>query len=237
MVMDVAFPDSRFRRHFIDSDGILDGTKDFKATAVKIKSKKFAVAGILVVLIWGAGLFSFASRVRSTAKDDETRTDAIIALTGGTDRVATGTELLKRGKAEKLLISGVNRAVDWNLLSRTIETLPDDIADKITLGHVAADTWENALESRNWMEKNGFSSLRLVTAAYHMPRSLSEFKNAMPDATIIPHPVFPANFKHDEWWKYPGTAALLISEYNKFLLVSLRHLLPFFPDKTISEDE
>lgn len=205
---------------------------------MKIKSKKSAsVIGICLLLIWTAGLFSFANRVRSADRDEETKTNAIITLTGGTDRVATGTGLLKQGKAEKLLISGVNRSVDWTLLSRTIETLPDDIADKITLGHIAADTWENALESKVWMQENGFSSLRLVTAAYHMPRSLAEFKDVMPDATIIPHPVFPANFKHDEWWKYPGTAALLISEYNKFLLVSLRHLLPFFPDKTIPKNK
>lgn len=192
-------------------------------------------AGVLVCT-WTAGLFAFAAKVRSTGRDEETVTEAIVTLTGGTDRVSTGAELLKLGKADKLLISGVNKAVDWTLLSRTIETLPDELAERITLGHIACDTWENALESRYWMEKNGFSSLRLVTAAYHMPRSLSEFKNVMPDFKIIPHPVFPANFKHDEWWKYPGTTALIISEYNKFLLVALRHKLPFVTDKTISDD-
>ncbi|CCZ21743.1 uncharacterized protein BN820_00548 [Acetobacter sp. CAG:977] len=205
---------------------------------MKLKSKKFAALFMLcLLLMWGVGLILFAQRVRNAEIDETAETDAIVTLTGGTDRVATGTALLKNGKAKKLLISGVNQSVDWSLLSQTIETLPEDIADKITLGHVALDTWENALESKNWMLKNGFSSLRLVTAAYHMPRSLAEFKNAMPDFFIVPHPVFPANFKHDEWWKYPGTAALLISEYNKFLLVSLRQALPFFPKKSIPDPQ
>ena len=230
MVVAVAGFDSRVRRRSVHVDGVLDCAKNFEAASVKVKLKKFplvALIGVPVVL-WTAGLLCFAETVRLT--------EAIVTLTGGTDRVATGADLLKREKAEKLLISGVNQAVDWNLLSRTVEALPEELADRITLGHIACDTWENALESRYWMRKNGFKSLRLVTAAYHMPRSLSEFKNVMPDVLIIPHPVFPAGFKHDEWWKYPGTAALLISEYNKFLLVSVRHMLPFIPEKITPDD-
>ena len=158
---------------------------------MKVKLKKLplvALIGVPVVL-WTAGLLCFAETVRSTDFDAETVTEAIVTLTGGTDRVATGADLLKREKAEKLLISGVNQAVDWNLLSRTVEALPEELADRITLGHIACDTWENALESRYWMRKNGFKSLRLVTAAYHMPRSMMNFEK--PFAThgieVIPY--------------------------------------------------
>ena len=73
------------------------------------------------------------------------------------------------------------------------------------------------------MQGQGYSSLRLVTAAYHMPRSLLEFSSAMPGMRIEPHPVFPEHVKQEYWWAWPGTMALMVSEYNKYLVASLRH--------------
>lgn len=204
---------------------------------IKFLKKFFMYFLLPCFLLWLAGLIWYASKVNTPPADTETRTDAIIALTGGTERVAAAIALLREGRADRLLISGVNQAVDWNLLSRTIDEFPDDISDRITLGHIACDTRENALESKYWMEKNGYTTLRLVTASYHMPRSFSEFRNVMPDFVIIPHPVFPPSFKHEEWWKWPGTTALMASEYTKFLLVCLRHLIPFFPDTITPDDE
>lgn len=181
----------------------------------------FCAAGL-----WTAGLFGFAARVNQKPADETLKTDAIVALTGGTERLSTAVDLLKRGLAEKLLISGVDRKVDRLNLSQAIDELPPELNDKIELGHIARNTTENALESLAWMKKNGFTSLRLVTASYHMPRSYSEFKNIMPDFTILPHPVFPQTFKHADWWKWRGSTALIVSEYTKFLFVSLRNLLP-----------
>jgi uncharacterized SAM-binding protein YcdF (DUF218 family) len=72
------------------------------------------------------------------------------------------------------------------------------------------------------MREEGFSSLTLVTATYHMPRSLAEFHHALPEARIVPYPVFPENFKRDAWWRWPGSAALVLAEYHKFALTRLR---------------
>ena len=146
---------------------------------------------------WTGGLFWFASLVNRAPNDVSTVTEALIVLTGGTERVAAAVDLLKQKRAEKLLISGVNKKVDWVLLAETIDELPDNLNDKITLGHVACNTRQNALESKDWLERNGFKSVRLVTASYHMPRSLSEFKNVLPDIQIIPHPIFPQTVKHN----------------------------------------
>lgn len=195
---------------------------------MKLKVCHICLYGFIpLFILWAAGLFWFAAQVNRPPVDGEEETEAIIALTGGTERVSTAVDLLKHGKAQKLLISGVNRKVDWLLLAQTIDELPPELTDNIVLGHVACNTEGNALESRDWMEKNGFKTLRLVTASYHMPRSYSEFKNIMPEMTILPYPVFPQTFKHDEWWKWRGSTALIISEYSKYLFVSFRHLLPF----------
>jgi hypothetical protein len=45
----------------------------------------------------------------------------------------------------------------------------------------------------------------------------------MPEVTVIPHPVFPDHVKQGDWWRWPGTAALIITEYNKYLLACLNH--------------
>lgn len=39
----------------------------------------------------------------------------------------------------------------------------------------------------------------------------------MPDVEIAAHPVFPDQLRRDAWWRSPGTAGLLIDEYNKYL--------------------
>jgi hypothetical protein len=56
-----------------------------------------------------------------------------------------------------------------------------------------------------------------------MRRSLLEFRLAMPDLVIIPHPVFPENVKQSQWWLWPGTAHLIASEYTKYLATWVRH--------------
>ena len=197
--------------------------------------KRILSAVIVLVVLWTLGLFRFAALVNRQPNDTTTVTQALIVLTGGTERVAAAVDLLKQEKAEKLLISGVNKKVDWVLLAQTINELPEQLNDKITLGHVACNTRQNALESKEWLEKNGFRTVRLVTASYHMPRSLSEFKNVMPEITIIPHPIFPQTVKHNEWWKWPGTFTLIMSEYMKSLVVGVKHIFPFIHDSYNAE--
>ena len=197
--------------------------------------KKVFIIFFLTTIALIAGLFRFASLVNRAPQDVTTETDALIVLTGGTERVAVAIDLLKQKKAEKLLVSGVNKKVDMGLLAKTVDELPEELAANITLGHVACNTRQNALESKDWTDRNGFKSVRLVTASYHMPRSLSEFRNVMPDVKIIPHPVFPQTVKHDEWWKWRGTFMLITEEYVKYLIVTVKHVFPFIHDSFNAE--
>ncbi len=197
--------------------------------------KKVFFIFFLMAIALIAGLFRFAALVNRTPEDMVTETDALIVLTGGTERVAVAVDLLKQKKAGKLLISGVNKNVNMGLLVQTVDKLPEDLAGNITLGHVACNTRQNALESKDWTDRNGFRSVRLVTASYHMPRSLSEFRNVMPDVKIIPHPVFPQTVKHEEWWKWRGTFMLITEEYIKFLIVTVKHVFPFIHESFNAE--
>lgn len=174
-----------------------------------------AVAG------WAYGLFLFAVELPRAVEQPETATDAIVVLTGGSQRLAEGLRLLTADRAHKLFISGVYRGVDVAELLSVTRQGPT-LTDRIALGHDAGDTSGNARETAQWMAQEGFSSLRLVTAGYHMPRSRLEFRRAMPEVALIAHPVFPANVHLDDWWRWPGTATLLATEYTKYLLTRLR---------------
>jgi uncharacterized SAM-binding protein YcdF (DUF218 family) len=188
-----------------------------------------ALAALLVMALWLTGLIYFAASIPGRVRDRDSITDAIVVLTGGSDRLQAGLELLADKKAVHLFISGVHEIVDLPALLESVDLPPermptaDMIACCITLGHKAGNTAGNALETAEWMANNHFISLRLVTADYHMPRSLFEFHRAMPGVEIVPNPVFPAEVKRDEWWLWPGTASLLVSEYHKYLIALLRN--------------
>ncbi|MDA1089863.1 MAG: YdcF family protein [Proteobacteria bacterium] len=182
---------------------------------------KLLLVGVMGGVVWSYGLVRFAAAIPAAVADATSRTDGIVVLTGGSRRLGEGLDLLSRGLAEKLFVSGVYQGVDVRKLLGIAKRKPEDLETMINIG-IATNTTGNAAETMDWMVRQKYSSLRLVTAAYHMPRSMLEFRNVMPTVTLIPHPVFPKNVKHKRWWAWPGTASLVISEYNKYLLAWTR---------------
>lgn len=182
-----------------------------------------AVAGFLLVLAWVVGLARFATLIPDRLADAAQATDAVVVLTGGRGRLDAGLDVLMRGQAGKLFVSGVYRGLDVQRLLQATRRDGTGIESRVAIGD-AVNTAANARETAAWMHAEGFRSLRLVTSAYHMPRSLLEFRRALPEASVIPHPVFSENVKPD-WWAWPGTLGLVAGEYHKYLLVWTRHRL------------
>ena len=56
----------------------------------------------------------FSQRINSYPKDYTTKTEAIIVLTGGRNRIAEAVELFNKGLAKKMFISGVNKRISLN---------------------------------------------------------------------------------------------------------------------------
>ena len=188
-----------------------------------------ALAVLLIVAIlalWFIGLLRFAAAIPTEVKDPTRETDAIVVLTGGSLRVESGLALLAAGKAQKLFVSGVYRGVDVAELLRVSRQSPDSVACCVVLGHAADNTLGNARETAEWMTGEGFHSLRLVTAGYHMARSVLEFSRAMPGVEIVPNPVFPEFLRGHPWWSTRGTATLIVTEYDKYLFALIRPYLP-----------
>ncbi|MBL27026.1 MAG: hypothetical protein CMM50_05680 [Rhodospirillaceae bacterium] len=172
---------------------------------------------------WLAGLVVFVAALPRSAADTDSATDAIVVLTGGSQRLTEGLALLEADRAERLFISGVYRGVDVSEILRLQEEDRTGIMDRIELGHAATDTRGNARETAEWAARKGIRRMRLVTGNYHMPRSLLEFRMAMSGVEIIPHPVAPDSVRLDHWWQWPGSARLLAVEYSKYLAAWLRY--------------
>ncbi|MFL5269110.1 MAG: YdcF family protein [Stellaceae bacterium] len=201
--------------------------------------RRIAIAGAVMWLLWLAGLVWFATPPRTELPQEPT--DAIVVLTGGSMRLQSGLELLREGKGRRLFISGVNQQVELDDLLRVsgnfLYWIPDWAACCVVLGHEASNTLGNARETAWWMRQQGFHSLRLVTAWYHMPRSRLEFGRAMPDIEIVAHPVFPDQVKQEHWWAWRGTAALMVGEYVKYLGALARPVLEGLPLAAIGASE
>ena len=170
---------------------------------------------------WAIGLVKFHSAIPIVEETSKEKTQAIVVLTGGSGRLDKGLELLEKDPNALLFVSGVYEGNEVRHLLKFSKQRPFDLGARIAIGN-AINTHENALETAVWVFRNEIQSLRLVTAAYHMPRSLLEFENVLPNRRIIAHPIFPKHVKQARWWAYPGTATIVIGEYNKLLLVWVR---------------
>ncbi|NQU58076.1 MAG: YdcF family protein [Rhodospirillales bacterium] len=183
--------------------------------------RRLAVLVVGLVLVWLAGLVRFADSIPHSIEAPERRSDAIVVLTGGSGRLNEGLDLLEKDLGERLFVSGVYQGVDVKTLFQMFQHDPQELEARISIG-TAINTMGNATETAAWIATREYKSLRLVTASYHMPRSLLEFHHAMPETIIIAHPVFPEHVKVDRWWLWPGTMGLIASEYNKFMYAWLR---------------
>jgi len=169
------------------------------------------------------GFVMFATTVMRPASTEAAKADGIVVLTGGETRIAEGARLLREGRAARMLISGVNKIARREQLLKLSELPAATFDCCVDLGYAARDTVGNADEARMWAEAKGYDSLIIVTASYHMPRSMAELAREMPGVRLIAHPVTPKTFRTEVWWLHLRTARTLASEYLKFLPAAARY--------------
>ncbi|WP_370644900.1 YdcF family protein [Microvirga sp. ACRRW] len=167
------------------------------------------------------GFLAFVYSLDRFEQQPETRADGIVAMTGGAQRIGDAIDLLAKGYAKRLLISGVNEKTSRDQISRLNPGQRQLFDCCVDLDYRARNTIGNAIETRRWAETNGFDTLIVVTSNYHMPRMLVELDHALPNRQKIPYPVAATVDPH-AWWHDPATAKVLATEYLKFLAVWVR---------------
>jgi uncharacterized SAM-binding protein YcdF (DUF218 family) len=180
----------------------------------------FAICVGIVFLFWLAGLFWFMNIIPDHPPEISDTTAAAVVLTGGEMRLERGLQLLQEGTVKHLLISGVSKG---STLKQFLKLYPQSktaithMRDVIVLDDEATTTIENAIQTRQWIQQEQLDSIRLVTASYHIPRSMFIFSRYLPETTIYADPVFPKEFEKHKWLTDFNTFRLIMLEYLKYL--------------------
>ena len=168
------------------------------------------------------GFVLFANAVMREPEVQNVQADGIVVLTGGQTRISEAARLLEDKRAQRLLISGVNQKTGRPSLLKISGLDEKTFNCCVDLGYAALNTIGNADETRRWAEALGYDRLIVVTASYHMPRSLAELAREMPNIELVPHPVAPDVLRSKVWWLDTRATRLLASEYIKFLPAAVR---------------
>jgi uncharacterized SAM-binding protein YcdF (DUF218 family) len=166
-----------------------------------------------VLLAWALGFAWFALLLPQPAA--LAKTDAVVVLTGGPNRIDRGLEILQSENSQKMLISGVDRDVRPPELAAQYAGSAKYFDCCIDLGFASVDTRSNALETARWAARNDVKTLRLVTHDWHMRRARFELDRALPDSIEV---------TNDAVSTQPSLSALF-KEYNKYWLRAVAGLV------------
>ncbi|XUU61201.1 YdcF family protein [Erythrobacter sp. HA6-11] len=162
---------------------------------------------------WMFGFIWFVFALPEPAEDEQT--DAVIVPTGSAGRIPHGLEVLEDGYAEQMLVSGVDPEVKHAEFAAQFDVSASRMECCVTLGFNAVDTRSNAQEIAGWVAEREITSLRLVTADWHMRRAAHELELVLPDDIEI---------VRDAVQTEPRLSGLML-EYNKLIASWISGLL------------
>ena len=150
------------------------------------------VAEASAVSTWRAGRVYDVAVVLSGEVEPTSERTGRLELNGAADRMVAGYDLLRRGEARHVLLSGGPA-----FAAPGQRTEPELVADelvgwgidpsRLVLEEESRNTHENAVAAARIVAARGWSSVLLVTSAAHMERALGCFRKAgmSPDALPV----------------------------------------------------
>lgn len=162
----------------------------------------------LLLLLYALGFVLFAFTLGKPASAKAETTDAAVVLTGGPGRIQHGIDVVKEGKARRLLVAGVDPAVTKPDLASRIRGSRKWLACCVDLGSESVDTRSNAEEAERWLIRHKYKSVRLITSDWHMRRARYEFARVLGGKyEVVADAV-----------RTEPSFVTLFGEYNKYLL-------------------
>lgn len=170
----------------------------------------------LLALLYLLGFVFFAFTLGKPAPASASPTDAVVVLTGGSGRIEHAVDVLRAGKAKRLLIAGTDPSVTKADLARRLGKGSGKLVQCcVDLGSESVDTRSNAEEAQRWLVHHHFRSLRLITSDWHMRRARYEFQRVLgKNYRLITDGV-----------QTEPSFLTLFGEYNKYLLRRVAVLL------------
>lgn len=182
----------------------------------------FARLFSIILILWLLGFGFYALSIQYYPQDIDSKPDAVVVLTGGSNRIEEGLDIMSKFGCQNFFISGVNRNVSRHDILKRVQKNRNVENCQLELGYKARNTHENAQEVISWLEKKKYNKIILVTAYYHLPRSMLEFRAIAPNIEIEPYAVYPepnTTYTKEESYK---RGLLLFKEYHKLLAAWLR---------------
>jgi uncharacterized SAM-binding protein YcdF (DUF218 family) len=162
----------------------------------------------LFVLVYALGFVLFAFTLGKPASASAAATDAAVVLTGGAGRLEHAVDVLRDGKAKRLLVAGADPSVTKADIVRRLNGKHRLVRCCVDLGSESVDTRSNAEEAARWIAKYHFQSVRLITSDWHMRRARYEFQKVLGDKVEL---------ETDAVRSEPSFLTLF-GEYNKYVL-------------------
>jgi uncharacterized SAM-binding protein YcdF (DUF218 family) len=164
--------------------------------------------GSLLLILYGVGFALFGVTIGEPAAAGVKPTDGIVVITGGSGRIEHAVDMLAEGKGQRLLVAGADPSVTKADLVRRLGGRQRLVQCCVDLGSESVDTRSNAEETRRWLQRKRFQSVRLITSDWHLRRARYEFRRELGNEfQVVP----------DAVRSEPGFMTLF-GEYNKYLL-------------------
>jgi len=190
------------------------------------------VIGVIATLVLAVGIGVMVNLERLIMEDEPVEKAAYaVALDGDNNRVILAADLVKRGLAEKVLLSNGEpaREDELTLLMREIGFAPPDRMevkyrmleklgvprDKIAeFGIASLNTREEAKALAGFLNDKR-DAVVIVTTNYHSKRAKMIFEAALPDVKVMI--ACPGGcVAPPQWWKDPAVTAQFVLEAVKF---------------------
>ena len=184
---------------------------------------------ILIITYFLIELFHFKEKIIANEKYPNKINTNIVILTGGTNRIKDGFDIIKKFDEKskykiKILVSGTGKG--FTKLSLQNKLGPDFdlklIKCCVELDAISQNTYSNAKQTLKWSTRNNIKEFILITSNYHMPRSILEFKNKMPDIRILTYPIKPRKHEINNWLSSFETFSLIFYEFCKLIISNIR---------------
>ena len=181
----------------------------------QIKNNKLFYSIILLILLFFLYFFKYVIDVNNSTKNsyENKSYDAAIVLTGDKYRINKGLELINKNIVDNLLISGVNKNINKNLIQQKFTNSKAIFDCCIEIENISRNTFENARESYSWMKNKNFNSLIIITSNYHLPRAQLEFSRFIKKENIL--------FISSDAFLENSSFKKLFVEYIKFIRTNL----------------
>jgi uncharacterized SAM-binding protein YcdF (DUF218 family) len=169
------------------------------------------------------------------------KADVIVVLNGrDTERSLAAVDLYKGGYAKLLIMAHIAKQpgtdefwkrVGGNLngkvfFQRAIEAMGVPEESFRFIGTGVTSTYDEALTTKEFLKKNGYTSILLVTSKWHSKRAYLTFKSAFKNdgIKVTVHPSKYDTFNPDVWWKNEIDAEEVFGEYVRltYYILSFR---------------